>query len=500
MRDRSIALWIVVFLLGAAALAFGAVELWAEEWLRFGALAAFVAVVWREDPKSLVKGRVAALLLPVILLVVWGFFQTVPLGRPLLQALSPRTARIKAETVAPAGGASLPSFLLGQAKSRGVTIEDGAVTPTAPADPGSPASRSSISIEPYATRRACLAWIAPILLIFVAERIARDAEKRYRMFWAIAGWTGLLGAIAVAQQVAGNDKLMWIREIPKDSAPLGPFVNPNHFAGYVELGILVAFGLALAILARAEGRLTWQGIRLVLTDRVWGLPRVFALGVIVLLGLAGLVLTKCRGGQLALVAGLFVLLPVGRLRKLLPVGAVLLVVLALAMGVASWLGSEEQTLQTAFFAENTGDLSLAMRSDIWGRTWRIVADHPLTGTGLGTFEWAYAANDREGEWQGTIQAHNEYLQLASETGLVGITLLIWMMAAFARKVLWRVLVPSDGRPRWTTLALVGALFAMLLHSLIEFSLQIPAVGALFAVIVGTLIAAAGDAPQDAEAS
>ena len=498
MSSRSIALWIVAFLLGAAALAFGAVELWAEEWLRLGALAAFIAVAWRENPGSLLKGRVAAVLLPLVLLVGWGFFQSVPLGRPLLQLLSPRTARVKAETVPPAG-VSLPSYLLGQAKARGVTIEDGAVTPQAPVEPGNPAVQSSLSINPYATRRACLAWIAPLLLIFVAERIARDAEKRYRMFWAIAGWTGLLGAIAVAQLVAGNDKLMWIREIPKDSAPLGPFVNPNHFAGYVELGLLVTIGLGLATLARAEGRLSWTGIRQVLTDRVWGLPRVFALAVIVALGLAGLVLTKCRGGQAALVAGALVLLPVGRLRKLLPAAAVVLIVLAFALGVASWLGSEEQTLQTAFFAENTGDLSLAMRSDIWGRTWRIVADNPLTGTGLGTFEWAYAMNDREGEWQGTIQAHNEYLQLASETGFVGIALLIWMMAVFAKKVLWPVLVPADGRPRFTSLALVGAFFAMMLHSLIEFSLQIPAVGALFAVIVGTLVAAAGDAPQDAEA-
>jgi O-antigen ligase len=501
MNGRSIALWIVAFLVGAAALAFGSVELWAEEWLRLLVLVAFVAVAWRERPKSVFKGRAAKLLLPAVLFVAWGFIQSVPLGKPLLSALSPKTARTKAEVVPPQGGAGLPAFLLGQAKARGVTIEDGATTPTAPADPVSAAVSTSLSIHPYATRRACLVWLAPLLLVFIAERIARDAQMRYQLLWAIAGWTGVLGAVAVAQQVAGNGKLMWFREIPKDSSPLGPFVNPNHFAGYVEIGILAAVGLALACLAEgSDGRLTRKGIRQVLTDRVWGLPRVFGLSALVVLGLAGLVLTKCRGGQLALIAGSCVLLPLGRLRRLLPAGAVILVVLAFSLGVTSWLGSEKQTLQTGFFAENTGDLSLAMRSDMWGRTWRIVANHPLTGTGLGTFEWAYAANDREGEWQGTIQAHNDYLQLAAETGAVGIVLLLWMMVAFAWLVLRPVVAPARGQPRWTSLALVGAVFAILLHAVIEFSLQIPAVSALFAVVLGTLVAAAGDAPHGAEAA
>src|SRR5262245_42824782 len=278
MKGRSLALWIVAFSIGAAALAFGAVELWAQEWLRLLVLAAFIAVVWREAPSSIFSGRVAKLLLPAVLLVVWGFVQSVPLARPLLSALSSRTAHTKADVVPPGGGAGLPSFLLGQAPARGVTIEQGAATPASPADPVSDTVSTSLSIHPYATRRACLAWLAPIMLVFIAERLARSPRTRYVMLWAIAGWTGLLGAIAVAQQVAGNGKLMWFREMPKDASPLGPFVNPNHFAGYVEIGVLAAVGLALAILAEgSDGDLTWQGIHQVLTDRIWGLPRVFGL-------------------------------------------------------------------------------------------------------------------------------------------------------------------------------------------------------------------------------
>jgi O-antigen ligase len=111
---------------------------------------------------------------------------------------------------------------------------------------------------------------------------------------------------------------------------------------------------------------------------------------------------------------------------------------------------------------------------------------------LGTFARAYASYDREGEWLGTNQAHNDYLQLASETGLVGVALLVWMTVVVARKVLVPALRPPGGHPRWTTTALAAAAFAMLVHTVLEFNLQIPAVAALFAVIGGMLVAAAND--------
>jgi len=500
MRGQTVAFWIVAVLIGAAAFAFGSVETWAEEWLRLGALVAFVLVVFKDSPKTLLRGRAGAVLLPALLLVLWGLLQSVPLPRVLTRTLSPHTAAMQAATTPEGGGAELRSFLLKQAPARGVTIEGAATLPAGPPDPGSRAARSSLSINPYATRRACLAWLTPLLLFVVAERLARDPLRRYRLLWAAAIWTGALGAVAVVQRVAWNGKILWLRETPKDSGPLGPFVNPNHFAGFTELGLLVTAGLVLAILGGADGRLGLQSIRSALTDRGWGFPRLLVLGAIAMLGAAGIFLSGSRGGQLALLAGLVMLAPLGRLRAWIPAASVVVVVLALGLGLASWVGPEEQTLQTGFFAAGTGDLSLAMRSDIWGRTWRVLADHPLTGTGLGTFEWAYSSYDREGEWQGTIQAHNDYLQLASESGLVGIALLAWLVIAVARKALGPAFRPPAGRPRFTTLALASAVVVMLLHSVIEFNLQIPAVAALFAVLGGALVAAGADPIVDGERS
>ncbi|HVQ35459.1 MAG TPA: O-antigen ligase family protein [Candidatus Bathyarchaeia archaeon] len=485
-----IAFGIVAVLVGVAALAFGAVESWASAWLLVGAVVAFTAVLW-DDPLARLRAGALPVLLPAVLVIVWGALQSVPLPAPVVRALTPRTARIQASTLPAGGGAAMPSFLLDKARASGITIADATPVPQAPADRGSLAARSSLSIKPAATRRACLTWLAAVLLAFVAERLSRDRLTRYRLLWAVAFWTGVLGAIALLQRVAGNGKLLWIREAPADSMPLGPFVNPNHFAAYVELGVLVAFGLVLAILGGSDGRLSRENVRAALVDRGWAVPRLIALGAFIVLGTCGLILSGSRGGPIALAAGLLVLLPLRRLRALVPAAIALVVLAGLALGLASWLGREERTLQSAFFVQSGTDPSLAMRSDIWGRTWRVIVDHPLTGTGLGTFPWAYATYDREGEWLGTLQAHNDYLQLISDTGLIGLVLLVWLIVAALRRGFLPALRPATGRAPWTTIALAAAVFAMIVHSVIEFNFQIPAVAALFAVLSGMLLAAAG---------
>lgn len=492
MTAKSVALGLVLFLLGGATLAFGAVEGWARAWLLVGAAAAFLAAYWTSDPRGVFRSPAGSVALPAALLVIWGLLQTLPLPRPIVSVLSPKTSTLQTSLVPPGGGEAMPRFLLEEARKRGVRVVEGAELPPGPPDSGSLAARSGLSIHPHATRRAALSWLAPILLFLAAYRVARGRVTRYRLLWGIAGMTGVLGALAVVQQVAWNERILWIRESPGNATPLGPFVNPNHFAGWVEMGLLVALGLAFAILGGASRRLSLENVRAAILDRDWALPRLLVLGGIGILGGCGMVLSGSRGGAIAIVAGLLFLLPLRRLRVWLAAAAAIVVLLGLAAGLASWLGTEEKTLQTAFFASGSRDPSLAMRSDIWGRTWKIVVDHPIVGTGLGTFRWAYAAYDREGEWLATEQAHNDYLQLVSETGLVGFGLLAWLAWAAGKRILRPALRRREGLPPWTTAALAAAVFAMLVHSVLEFNLQIPAVASLFAVLGGALAAAAED--------
>jgi len=488
-RENRIALSLLIFLIGASALAFGSVEVWAREWLRFGALLTLAAIVWKTSLREVFGDTPGRLALPVACLVLWGFVQTVPLPRAILGLLSPRTLSIYEHTVPPGGGESLPSWLLDEAEGLDefkVPLDD---LPDGPPDSGDSSAGRSLSVNPHATRRASLSWMTSLAFFLIAAHVAKSRLGRYRLLWGIAGWTGLLGFLALMQQLVWNGRLLWLREVTPGRRPLGPFVNPNNFAGYVELGSLVTLGLFLALLSRHSGRLDRKGIRSALVDRRWTVPRLLATGALTSLGLAGLLLSRSRGGLLAFAGGLFFLI-LARQRKGMAAGLfVAVVLLGVAVGPAgSLLPGLDDAAGTSFVSSDTAPSDLT-RVDTWARTFLVFLDHPVTGTGLGTFQWSFLSYQRRGELGIWKHAHNDYLQFLSETGLVGALLMAWALAIFVRRVLWRGLGESSRRPRWTTIAMASAVFAMLVHSVVEFNLQVPANAALFSVLLGALTAA-----------
>jgi O-antigen ligase len=492
-RTRQVALGLLIFFIGASALAFGSVELWAREWLRLGALATLALVLWTVPVKEVLGGVAGRLALPVALVAVWGLIQVAPLPGSLVGAVSPRTSEIHRDTVPPAGGHSLHGWLLEKAGDEGIRIEEGATLPPGPPDSGAFLSGRSLSLYPYATWRATLAWVTPILFYLVTAWVARSDLARYRLLWAIAAWAGIFGLIAVLQTITWNGEILWIRPRPSGTAPLGPFVSPTHYAGYVEMATLATLGLALALLSRPTGKLNLGGIRAALLDRDWTLPRVFLLSGLATLGVAGLLISGSEGGYLAFGAGLVALFLAKRLRGAIVVLAVAVVIVGVAVGLVSSLGPGSAEPASVPLASSELSPSFLLRLDAWASTLEMFEDFPVTGTGLGTFEWAFAGYQREGEWLSWADAHNDYLQVLAEAGLIGAALLVWALWVFIRHVLRPALAGSRNGVRWTTAATAAAVFAMLIHSIVDFNLQTPSNALLFAILLGILTAAAQDA-------
>lgn len=492
IRTDRAALYVLIFLLGASALAFGSVEHWAQEFLRLGALLVAALVLWSRPPSSLFSERARSVVLPGALVVVWGLLQCVPLPRTVLAAVSPRAASTYAGTV-PAPGTTLEHWLASRAGEHGIRVEAGgdamrAEPPERPAAVG-----RSLSIYPHGTLRACLSWATALLFFVAAAALARDERARYRLLFGIAGWAAVLGALAIAQQASWNDRLLWFRPVPEGSQPLGPFVGPNHFAGYVEMGALVGLGLVLALLSKPEGRLSLRGAREALLDREWALPRLLLVGGFTILAFAGLLLSGSRGGLLAAGVGLLVL-GARRFKAVLPAAAPAAAVAGVAAGLVAALGRSQGALERGPLVSAGTDASMFTRLDAWGKTLRIFLEYPWTGSGLGSFRWVFPSVQREGEWMVWGEAHNDFLEFLAGAGLVGGVLLSWAVWRYSRSVL----VPCAGRgatsPRWTTTATAAAVVAMLVHTIYDFNLQIPSNAALFATLAGVLAAAAEDAP------
>ena len=242
--------------------------------------------------------------------------------------------------------------------------------------------------------------------------------------------------------------------------PFGPYVNRNHFAGFAELVIPVALVPLVLDKVRRE--------------------RLFLVGLFTLAPIVALLLSASRGGIVSFAVQmviLFLLLLVRRIRsRYVLVGG--LVVLCAAMTV-SWIGVQQvlQRFSGMQTMEVTGSKRAAMRED----TWRLFMDHPLLGTGLGTLEIVFPPYDSLYDGKVVDHAHNDYVEALAETGVVGGLCCAWFLGVVLLHSLKGL--AEQGSSFGSVLNLTGLIgcSGMLVHSLVDFNLHIPANALLFFV-------------------
>lgn len=337
---------------------------------------------------------------------------------------------------------------------------------------GSTGQTQSLSMDVEATRGAA----TMIFFLFVSFLIAANLfDTHYRLrtlanFLIIFGLA--LAVFALIQHLTWDGKMFWIR--PTTSAGTGgPFVNRNHFAGYMEMLIPIPVALAISADARFESRLFWG-----FAAAIMGVGQVASLS---------------RGGIVSLAAGLlFLALIISRQRssaisksrlKLRPAYFVVIMLVAIFVGLF-WIGADTDILKRLADDPLTTS-SVTDRRSVWGDTLTMFLANPLTGVGLGAFEAVYPIYGR-GDGSLLIQfAHNDYLQVLSDCGLVGGALALWFLVVTAR-AMRQVPNTTDSFLRALGFGSAAGIFALLVHSLFDFNLQIPSNALLFLVLTAIL--------------
>jgi O-antigen ligase len=201
-----------------------------------------------------------------------------------------------------------------------------------------------------------------------------------------------------------------------------------------------------------------------------------------------LMMTKSRSG-IACLAVALVLTGVMVLRKQKRAsirGALVVAMSILLLGVVSWAGVD--TMLEKFRTPDRGLVGAAARLSAWQDTLRIVRDSPLTGLGFDTYGTAmvvYQSSPRDMHFQ---EAHNDYLQLAAEGGLLLVLPACAAIAFFIRDIRRRFReAPREGMTYWLRVGAVIGLVAIALQSIVEFSLQMPGNAALFALLAAVAL-------------
>jgi O-antigen ligase len=348
---------------------------------------------------------------------------------------------------------------------------------------------NTLSFDPYATRLV-LVQLATLLVYFSATLVFVDTPHRLHvMVRTIMIFGFCLAVFGLTQSFTSPTKVYWMRELNQSTA-FGPFINRHHFAGYMELTIALPLGLLFAGSVDKEKRLLY----------------IFIAG---LMGVA-LVMTASRGGIISLVAEVMFFVVVtaiwrkhsddrhrrySRLKAVglrLGLGAVLLV--SLFIGVLT-LGGEMSINRLIVDSVNTNDPTTG-RAHFWSVTLQIIKAHPLIGTGLGAFGVVYTKFDSRNGLFRLEQAHNDYLQVLSDGGIIGAALAL----AFVGLLFYRAFVRAGSRDdfrRGVALASAGGCFAVLVHSFFDFTLHTTSNALLFLVLaaLATLNGRVEDAPR-----
>lgn len=315
----------------------------------------------------------------------------------------------------------------------------------------------------HETISSILLFGAYAMLCFLATQVlSRSADAR-KLAWILAVYGFVLAAFALLQGVAPNGKLYWLREPRLGGWIYGPYVNHNHYAGLMELLVPIPLILSLTRIA---------------SDK----PRIAA-GVAAAIMVGTLFLSGSRGGMLAILVELAVLgVMLLRQRKGIRIAVGLVAFAVVLVGMLTWLGGKQLTTRlTSIAAESRSEISGGMRLSIDRDALRMFRQKPVLGWGLGTFSVVYPQFRSFYTNFFVNQAHNDYLQLLAETGLVGFGIMIWFLVSAYRRALpkignWMTDVTSA-----VTLACTMSITGILVHSLVDFNLQIPANAALFYV-------------------
>ena len=406
---------ILILLIIFTPLAFGSFELWAFSLMELGIL--LIIILWiiqslishgarrvhgslkpnriqGQNPEPhMVQGElrtsqsaIGMVLLCVFLLLI--LFQMVPLPSGILKTLSPKTYELRN---------SLSAF-----DSQVLTLN----------------SKYQISFVPFFTKIEFFKWVSLIglfILLLLWRPLGESDKTRNQLIIAImiVGMGETL--YGMYEFFSGHRHVLHLDFSDSLSSVTGTFINRNQLAGYLSMAIPLSVGFLFSRKAWQRGRpLGWRH-QLTSLD-----GKTFLIGFSVIVMILGLLFSASRMGiaSLLLSFSLFSLLFRGH-EKMQKFSKTSILILGLAILWAAWIGLD--AVVSRFF---TATEDFKTRWNIWVDTFQIFKDFPLLGSGLGTFLQIFPMY-RSFHTRGLVtHAENDFLQLASETGILGIGLLV----------------------------------------------------------------------------
>jgi O-antigen ligase len=330
---------------------------------------------------------------------------------------------------------------------------------------------SAISFVPFLTKVEFYKWLtlSAFFLFFLHWKASRKGDSTtFHLILAVFLMGVFESLYGLFEFFTGHHHILYLKGI---SSVTGTFINRNYFAGYLLMAIPLSMGFFFYREAyrmrRSQG---WQQ-RLSALD---GKTLLIGFGIIVMT--LGLLFSASRMGIVSLLLSFSLIIAFFNApQRGKGFSKTSLLILGLAMVWGIWIGLDAVISRFFYVSED-----LKSRTTIWADSFEIVKDFPILGSGLGTFSRIFPMYKSFHIRKFVSHAENDFLQLASEVGLIGVgVLFVSFIFLFVRAISGiRSMSFADSKRYIGIGGLVGIL-ALMFHSIVERNLQIPANAFLF---------------------
>jgi O-antigen ligase len=349
---------------------------------------------------------------------------------------------------------------------------------------------ATTSIDPFQNQLYAAQSLMYVLAFIIAVLLLRD-EKRVEKFAASLVWFGVFQAILAALLFSfGASYQLFFTRVAHETA-LGSFVYTNTFAGYLEMVLSVGIGLMLTRIdtgrdAIHNGWRDWLAAALSFLIS----PKMRLRLMLVVMVIA-LVLTRSRMGNAAFFASMLVvgLIAILLRRRAAPATVALIASLVVVdiLVIGGWIGLEKvvhRVQETAILeADKRSQQTVEERIEPARYSVGLLQAFPLVGSGGGSFYHAFSRY-RPAEASAYFDhTHNDYVEIATDTGMVGLSLLFGLVTTSCWTMVSVLRNSNSSLARGMAFGVLMAMVALIIHSFVDFNLQIPANALLITVII-----------------
>ena len=383
------------------------------------------------------------------ILVLWLAYvagQFVPLPAQWVELLSPN-AFAAHRLVYEAGGSPIPSFL-------------------------------PLSVDAHATRDFWFKSVAYVCVFALTLLVVDSRQRLETLLRALVIFGTLQAMYATVMVLSGLEYGFFIKKFAGLGQATGTFLNRNHLAGYLNICLALGIGLMIAKLGGAFGSSWRERVRSILRLLLGEKTR---LRIYLIVMVIGIVMTRSRMGNTAFFASTLIVGVLGLLlMRNAPRTTVYFLVSLVALDVlivGTWFGVDQVANRINSTEVHLAEKEILPREDrekVAEQTLLYIKDFPLTGSGGGTYYVTFPAYKNEKLVSFYDYTHNDYLQFAAETGLIGLGICAVVVLLAAWQALVALRRRNDPLMRGTAFGVAMAISWLAIHSTVDFNMQIPA--------------------------